>query len=132
MDDKQKLLNYFFYLAPVWFLLETFLWPGFRAGVVTGGNPWGNALFYSAEAGLGAAIWFKLPYADTSALIENVIYLIFCMKFIMFTPLDIAMSLDNDMPRTTEMINNYRASLPGIIYSMAHVVFRIKKSISMN
>ena len=132
MEDKQRLLNWFFYLAPVWFLLETFLWPGFRAGAITGGNFWGNALFYSAEAGLGAAIWFKLPCADISALIENILYLVLIMKFIMFTPLDIAMSVDNDTSRATEMINNYRASFPGIIYSMAYVVFKIKNSIGMN
>jgi len=129
MYDKQRALNYFFYLAPVWFLLETFLWPGFRAGVVTGGNSWGNALFYSVEAGLGAAIWFKLPYANLSALIENVVYLICVIRFIVFAPLDIAMSAVDDMSRALEMMNNYQASLPGIIYSMIHVVFKIKRSI---
>lgn len=129
MNDKQKILNWFFYLAPVWFLVETFLWPGFRAGVVTGGNAWGNALFYSVEAGLGAAIWYKLPYADLSALTENVLYLIFACKFIIFTPMDIAMSMEDNMPRATEMMTGYRASLPGMIYSMAHVVYKIKKSI---
>ena len=129
MNDRQKFLNWFFYLAPVWFLVETFLWPGFRAGVVTGGNGWGNALFYSVEAGLGAAIWYKLPYADLSALTENVLYLIFAMKFIIFTPMDIAMSLEDNTPRATEMITSYRASLPGILYSMAHVIYKIKRSI---
>jgi len=130
MDDRQKILNWFFYLAPVWFLLETFAWPGFRAGALTGGNPWGNALFYSVEAGIGAAIWFKLPYADAGALTENVLYLIFILKFVLFTPLDIAISMaDDEMQRAAGMAINYKASLPGILYSMAHVVFKIKKSV---
>ena len=126
MDDKQKLLNWFFYLAPLWFLVETFLWPGFRAGVVTGGNGWGNALFYSVEAGLGAAIWYKLPHAETGALVENVLYLIFVLKFILFAPWDIALAMEGDSARTAEMINNYRSSLPGMLYSMVYLVYKIK------
>jgi len=132
MNDKQKLLNWFFYLAPVWFLVETFLWPGFRAGVVTGGNAWGNALFYSVEAGLGAAIWYKLPYAEISALIENVLYLVFVLKFILFAPWDIALAMEGDSSRTADMIKNYQASLPGMLYSMVYLVYKLKNRISRN
>jgi len=39
------------------------------------------------------------------------------------------MGIDDDSSRTAELTTNYRASLPGILYSMAHVVFKIKKSI---
>lgn len=131
MNDRQKLLNWFFYLAPAWFLLETFLWPGFRAGVVTGGNAWGNALFYSVEAGLGAAIWYKLPYADITALAENVLYLVFVLKFILFAPWDIALSMEGDSSRTAEMISGYRAALPGMLYSMVYLALKIKNKLNI-
>ena len=131
MGNKQKLLNWFFYLAPVWFLVETLFWPGFRAGVVTGGNVWGNAVFYSVEAGLGAAIRYKLPCAETGALIENVLYLVFVLKFILFAPWDIALSMDGDPSGAAKMINSYRASLPGMLYSMVYLVLKIKNRASM-
>ena len=131
MEDMRRWLNWFFYLAPLWFLLETMFWPGFRAGVVTGGSGWGNLLFYSVEAGLGAAIWYRLPYANAGALVENVIYLIFVIKFILLSPLDAAMAMEGDMPRAMEIISNYRASLPGVIYSMAYVAAKIRQGVDV-
>jgi hypothetical protein len=118
-------LNSFYYLAPLWFVVETFFWPNFRAGIVFGDGLMGTAAFYSVEAGIGAALWYKLPFAGAGALFENVLYLVFVLKFILYAPLDAAMAADtgalDDFGRT------YAAALPGALYSMVHVVYRIKK-----
>jgi hypothetical protein len=127
---ENSALNFFYYLAPLWFVLEALVWPNFRAGVVFGPGVWGNAAFYSVEAGLGAALWFKLPYANLSALVENIAYLIFALKFILFTPLDIALTLEDGLPQTAQLARTYPAALPGILYSALHVVYKIKKTIN--
>ncbi len=131
MSSRRAMLNWFFYLAPLWLVVETFIWPGFRAGLVTGGGFWLNVLFYAVEGGLGAALWYGLPYAGTAALAENVIYLILAAKFIMFAPLDIAMSMDTDMGRASAMFASYKASLPGILFSTVKVTFEVKRRIAV-
>lgn len=127
--NQEEVLNYFYYLAPLWFVVKTFFWPYFRSGVVFGSGVWGTAAFYLVEGGLGAALWFKLPYANVSALAENVIYLAFALNFMLFTPWDIALSLANDNPNAEALSRHYAAALPGIMYSALHVMFRIKKAI---
>ncbi len=122
-------LNSFYYLAPLWFVVEAYFWPNFRAGLVLGGGVWGTAAFYTVEAGIGAALWFKLPYAAAGAPLENVVYLIFVMKFIMYAPLDAAAALASDTETAAEFSRNYSAALPGMLYSVLHVVLRIKKII---
>ena len=131
MDDEKTfpVLNSFYYLAPLWFVVETFLWPNFRAGAVLGGGQWGTAAFYAVEAGIGAALWFRLPYAAAGALLENVIYLVFAMKFILYAPIDAATALAADTAVTEEFAKNYITSLPGIMYSMLYMVAGIKQQI---
>jgi len=135
MTDTDKnngfpVLNSFYYLAPLWFVLETFFWPNFRAGVVFGPGLLGVAAFYAVEGGIGAALWYKLPYASAGALLENVIYLVFVMKFILYSPIDAALALTNDAPVMDEFSRTYAAALPGMLYSMYHVVMKIKKQIA--
>ena len=133
MDIKETpALNIFYYLAPLWFAVEAFFWPNFRAGIVSGPGMFGLAAFYSVEAGLGAALWFKLPYAGLSALAENIVYLVFVIKFIVLTPLDIAMNLGDGVANADAMARNYSAAMPGIIYSGFHVVYKIKKTLGGN
>lgn len=132
MTDLKKntgfpVLNSFYYFAPLWFVLETFFWPNFRAGAILGAGNLGIAVFYSIEACIGAALWFRLPYAAAGALFENLAYLVFIVKFILFAPLDAASALADDPSVAVEFSRNYSAALPGILYSMAHVVLRIKK-----
>ncbi|PIU19701.1 MAG: hypothetical protein COT18_06100 [Elusimicrobia bacterium CG08_land_8_20_14_0_20_59_10] len=130
MDKKaDSALNSFYYLSPLWCVLELFFWPGFRAGVVTGSGAAGTAAFYAVEAGLGAALWFRLPYANAGALVENIVYLVFVLKFLMLTPLDIAIGLGDGAPGAEALARNYSAAVPGIIYSSFHVVYRIKKAL---
>jgi hypothetical protein len=119
------LTNWFYYLAPLWFLVEVFFWPDFRAGLVTGPGVLGAALFYAAEGSLGVAIRLKVPFAGAAALAENVIYLILAMKFMVLTPLSVAdMMLDS--PEVAETLaRSYSASLPGMIFSMAYVGSRL-------
>ncbi|MCG2726698.1 MAG: hypothetical protein L6420_10715 [Elusimicrobia bacterium] len=128
MIRKDSLLNGFYYLAPLWFIVEISFWPGFRSGMIFGNSFFGSLVFYGIEAGLGAAIYFKLSYANLSAFAENIIYLLFAMKFILFTPLDIALAIGEDTTAAVNMSQNYKAALPGIIYSCFHVIFRIKTS----
>ena len=123
-------LDSFYYLAPLWFVVEAFFWPNFRAGVVFGPGLAATAAFYSVEAGIGTALWFRLPYAGAGALAENVIYLVFVMKFILFAPLDAAAALEAGRDVGSEFMRNYSAALPGMLYSMAHVILRIKKQIA--
>ena len=123
-------LDSFYYLAPLWFVVETFFWPNFRAGLVFGAGHSGTAAFYAVEAGIGAALWFRLPHAAAGALLENVIYLVFVLKFILFAPLDAAAALGDGVDVTAEFARNYSAALPGMLYSALHVILRIKKQLA--
>ncbi len=76
----------------------------------------------------GAAIYFKLPYANLSTFIENIIYLLFAMKFILLMPLDIALAIDEDTSAAVNITHAYKAALPGIIYSGFHIILRMKTS----
>ncbi|HBA62044.1 MAG TPA: hypothetical protein DCZ92_14765 [Elusimicrobia bacterium] len=127
---NEKLLNRFYYLAPLWFLLETFLWPDFRAGLVVGPGAWWKALFYTVEGGIGAALYFRLPYADASALAENIAYLVAAMKFVLITPLDIALSIGDSGGGGETLARKYTASMPGIVYSMFYVGIRLSAKLS--
>ena len=109
-------------------MVEVFLWPGFRAGIIFGDSLFGSLAFYGIEAGLGAAIYFRLSYAGLIACAENIIYLLLTLKFILITPLDIALCIGEDMTEAVALSRSYKASLPGIIYSAFHVIFRIKIS----
>ena len=128
-NPEKSLLNSFYYLAPLWFLVETLVWPNFRAGVVLGAGLWASAGFYAVEAGLGAALWMRLPYAGLCALVENVIYLVFVIKFVLLGPVDIASSLAADSAGADTMARNYISALPGVLYSAAHVTLRIRKAL---
>ncbi|OGR78337.1 MAG: hypothetical protein A2X32_02255 [Elusimicrobia bacterium GWC2_64_44] len=126
---KRPGLYFFYYLAPVWFLAETFFWPNFRAGVIFGGSTAGAAAFYAAEWGLGFALWRRLRYADLAALAENAVYLLFAFKYVLYAPLDAAAALAADTAVTSDFAAAYVGSLPGIIYSVLHVVLRLKANI---
>lgn len=132
-DERRRIspdLDSFYYLAPLWFLVEAFLWPNFRAGAVFGPGLAGTAVFYALEAGIGAALWFRLPYARAGALLENVLYLVLVFKFILFAPLDAALALAADTDVTENFARGYLSALPGIIYSVLHVIARIKGQLS--
>ncbi len=127
MDKNRNWLDYFYYAAPAWLLLETFFWPNFRAGAVTGGSFWGNLAFYSAEGGLGAALYFHLPYARPAALLENAALVVVYMKFILFAPWDIAANIAD--PGAGEAASAYAAALPGALYSCCHVMLRLRSEL---
>lgn len=117
-------LDYFYLLAPAWLALEMTLWPGFRAGVFSSSMGW-VAAFYAMEASIGAAFYFRLRWAAPAALIENVVYLAAAIKFVIFTPMDIALSVETiDLAAAGA---SYRASLPGILYSAFYCVFRLRR-----
>lgn len=126
MDKEKNWLDYFYYAAPLWLALETFIWPGFRAGAITGGNGWGNLAFYTMEGGLGAALYLRLPLARPAALLESAVQLIFVLRLILLNPLDMAMDIENLSPGAAAA---HTAALPGALYSAAYIVFRIKSEI---
>jgi len=127
---KTAVLDWFYYLAPVWLALEVFVWPNFRAGAVVGGGLAGTVGFYAVEGAIGAALWYRLRYAGLAALGENVIYLVLALKFILFYPWDMALALADDAPGAAGMGVSYAAALPGVLVSMAQVGFRLKKQIT--
>lgn len=129
MEKELNWLDYFYYAAPLWLALEVFLWPGFRAGIITGGSLWGNLAFYSVEGGLGAALYFRLPYARPAVLAENALYLLLFFRYILFSPLDIASRLELDPDGAQLAAKAYTAALPGAIYSCFHIILRVESGI---
>lgn len=127
MDKEKNWLDWFYYAAPLWLAVETFLLPNFRAGALTGGSLAGNIVFYGAEWGLGAALWFRLRWARPAALIENIALLIMLMRFVVFSPLDMAMNIEE--LSDTGAPAAYAAALPGALYSCLHVVLRIRSEL---
>lgn len=123
-------LDWFYYAAPLWFVLEQFFWPGLRAGVVTGGSLAGNLVFYGVECGLGAALYFNLRFSRPAALGENVIQLVFFLKYILLSPLDIAAGLDAGTEAAQAAARAYPAALPGALYSCLHIVGRLKAQLA--
>ena len=92
--------------------------------------PAGTVGFYAVEGGIGAALWYRLRYADLAALCENAICLVLVLKFILLSPLDTALALADDAPGAAGAAASYTAALPGALISMAQVGFRLKKHIS--
>ena len=129
MDKERSWLDYFYYAAPLWLALETFLWPNFRAGVITGGSRWGNLAFYGLEGGLGAALYLGLPYARPAALAENVLQLVFVLKFVLFGPLDIIQGVIDGAVDGRAAGASYAAALPGAFYSCLYIALRLKSEI---
>lgn len=127
---EKRGLDWFYYAAPLWFLLEQFFWPNLRAGVVTGGSLAGNLAFYGAEWGIGAALFFGLRWARPAALCENAVQLVFFLKYIIFSHLDVAASLDADPEGAQAAAGAYAAALPGALWSCAQIIFRIKAELA--
>ena len=129
MEQEKNRLNYFYYAAPLWFVIEQFFWPNLRAGVITGGSLWGNLAFYGVEGGLGAALFFRLRLANPAVLIENSVQLLFFFKYILFAPIDMAMALDGNTEAVEQAAHAYAAALPGALYSCWQLIARIKAEI---
>lgn len=129
MDKERNWLDYFYYAAPLWFVLEQFFWPNLRAGVLTGGSLGGNLAFYGLETGLGAALYFRLGFARPAALTENTVQLVFFLKYILLAPLDMALAIDGDTDAVARSASAYAAALPGALYSCVHIVLRLKSEL---
>lgn len=130
MDKEKKWLDYFYYAAPLWFALEQFFWPNFRAGVVTGGSLAGNIAFYGLEGGLGAALYFRLAYARPAALLESALQLLFFFRYILLTPLDLALAIDGDTAAVQARASAYSAALPGALFSCVNIIYRLKSELN--
>lgn len=118
-----KAVKGYYYLVPLWWLLESFLWPGLRAGPVVGSGLWARAGFFALEGLIGAAYWRGLPVADTAAFFENLVCLIGVCRTVLLGPLDIGLNLERD----PFMAQAYVASLPGVFYSGFSAVITLKR-----
>lgn len=121
-----SVLRAYYYLTPLWYVLETAVFPGARAGMVTDGSWLGNGGFYGMEAAIGLGLFFRWSPAEVAALSENVLYLAAACKYIVFAPMDIAMKMDGDVVQAAALGDQYRQALPGLIYSGFHVVYNIQ------
>jgi len=114
-----KLLRGYYYLAPVWYVLETYAWPNLRAGPLVGDEGWARLFFYGAETAIGAGMWKGVPYVDKIALSENVVCLINGIKFIVIGPLDIALNVESADFEALGQV--YVQAVPGVLYSLIQV-----------
>ena len=120
------LLRAYYYLAPLWWVLESAVAPGVRAGMVTDGSWLGNAGFYGFESAIGLGLFFRWRAAEVAALSENVLYLAAAVRYIVIAPMDIAMAFDGNAVQAAAMGHEYRQAIPGLIYSGFHVVYNIQ------
>ncbi|MBI4679087.1 MAG: hypothetical protein HY748_16035 [Elusimicrobia bacterium] len=122
--------RFFYYLAPLWLLVETVSWPFFRAGLVTGGSgPW-NLLFYAVECAIGAGYWQRLPWIPYAALVENILYLAAAFHMVIFSPVNMALRLDSGAPQAALAVKNFHQSLPGFLFSMFFVALTIRRLVA--
>ncbi|MBI5211454.1 MAG: hypothetical protein HY927_15890 [Elusimicrobia bacterium] len=122
-----KLIKGYYYLAPLWFLLETYCWPGLRARALVGPSVEGRVGFYAAEALIGAGFWRGLPAAEVTAVVENVACLISTYRFILFAPLTMALGVDSGTG--SFMAQDYVEALPGALFSSVQVTISLYRGI---
>lgn len=123
MQRVSQLIRFYYYLAPVWFLVEAFLMPGVRAGPIVGRSILGLAVFYGIESGIGAAFWRKIPWAGNLALAQNVIYLVSIIRFIIFTPLDLVTNIESEV--FASAAQEYTRAIPGMTVSLFQATAQI-------
>lgn len=126
---KLDFVKGYYYLAPLWFLAEAFFFQDLRAGPIVGHSLAAVAVFYAAEAGIGALYWHGKPGADAAATLENVVQFIAVLKFILFAPIDAAMALDVDPGQSQAMMAHYSQAVPGAIFSGFQLVHAIRRAI---
>ena len=126
MDKKIDVVRGYYYLVPLWFLIESYLFAGIRAGVVAGDSTLGRLAFYGVEATIASGFWFGKRWAPAAALFENMAYLVAACRFVLIVPLEIAMTAE-----TTNIApagEHYARALPGVLWSMAAVVISLYRS----
>ena len=125
-----KLSRGYYYLAPLWFVVEAFLYPDLRAGPIVGHSLAAVAAFYAVEGGIGTLLWKGLPGAQPAALTVNVAQLIAVLRFILFTPMDAALFLDGaDSGHWEAATQGYARAIPGAIVSGFQLVHTIRAAI---
>lgn len=65
----------YYYLIPLWCVLEVLFFPGMRAAALTGPSLIGITVFYTLEGGIASALWMGSSLAEGLALAENLLYL---------------------------------------------------------
>ncbi|MFA5137928.1 MAG: hypothetical protein WC728_01755 [Elusimicrobiota bacterium] len=65
----------YYYMVPLWCVLEALFFPGMRAGALVGSSLIGVAVFYTLEGGIASAFWTGSSMAEGLALAENLLYL---------------------------------------------------------
>lgn len=127
--NSGKVIKGYYYLAPVWFILEVLVWPGLRAGPIVGNSMGGAALFYAIEAAIGGAFWMGLPSAEALAFLQNIVQLISIFRYILFTPMDIALNIDTNVAWAASASDAYAKAIPGAIFSGFQIVHALRKGL---
>ncbi|MBI5622952.1 MAG: hypothetical protein HY924_04150 [Elusimicrobia bacterium] len=124
---SDAVMSWFYYLAPAWFLLETFLWPFFRAGLVTGGGTAGNLFFYAVEAAIGAGYRQRVPWIGQVALLENFFYLGTALHSAVIGPLTSASLIASGDTAAAASAANFPRAIPGFLFSIFFVYAFIRR-----
>jgi hypothetical protein len=88
-----RLIKAYYYLAPLWCVLEVLAWPGLRAGPMAGGSLPLVGLFYTVEGAVAAAFWTGFWAAEHVALAENLVYLASAAALLFRNPASLARSI---------------------------------------
>ncbi len=118
---QATLLRIYYYFAPVWMVVEFFFWPGIRAEMIVGPSLAGILLFYGVEASIGVAYWKKVPGANWAALLENVVYLVFSVHFLLIQPIDIGFGASEPNGGVTAAFEEWATAAPGVAVSLIYV-----------
>jgi len=87
-----RVIKAYYYLAPLWCVLEVLVWPGLRAGPMTGDSPVLVGLFYTMEGAVAAGFWTGFWAAEHIALAENLVYLAAALGLLARSPAALARS----------------------------------------
>lgn len=95
-----SLVKGYYYLVPLWCVVEVLFWPGLRAAPVAGDSLARIGIFYTLEGGIAAAFWLRFWAAEHIALFENSVYLASILAALAFDPRPLS------------------ASAPGIVFAV--------------
>ena len=118
---RGTILRMYYYFAPVWMVVEFFFWPGIRAEMIVGPSLVGVLLFYGVEASIGVAYWKKVPGADWAALLENLVYLVFSVRFLIVQPFDIGFGASEPDGGVAAAFDEWATAVPGVAVSLIYV-----------
>lgn len=122
-DSPKSLLRYFFYLSPLWLIIEWWFWPGLRADQIVGDGWFAILVFHLVEFAIAGCFLMRVRFSEWIGLVYNLAYLLLSVWFVYAQPIVLvsdALSGSSDVPARA---HDYFESLPGILWSMAYLAF---------